>query len=31
MFACLQWCLIDASGGFDHYPTGRSLVILAYR
>jgi hypothetical protein len=20
--------LIDASGGFDHYPTGRDLVIL---
>src|SRR5262249_12874547 len=28
MFACLQWCLIGASGGFDHYPTGRDLVIL---
>jgi len=28
MFACLQWCLIAASGGFDHYPTGRDLVIL---
>ena len=28
MFACLQWCLIDAFGGFDHYPTGRNLAIL---
>jgi len=28
MFACLQWCQIDAFGGFDHYPTGRDLVIL---
>jgi len=28
MFTCLQWCLIDAPGGFDHYPTGRDLVIL---
>jgi len=28
MFACLQWCLIAASGVFDHYPTGRDLAIL---
>jgi hypothetical protein len=21
-------CLIDAFGGFDHYPTGRDLAIL---
>jgi len=28
MFACLQWCQIDASGGFDHYRTGRDLAIL---
>src|SRR6516164_5123680 len=27
-FACLQWCLIDAFAGFDHYRTGRDLVIL---
>jgi len=31
MFACLQWCQIAASGGFDHYPTGRGLVILGLR
>jgi hypothetical protein len=23
-------CLIGASGGFDHYPTRRGLVIIAY-
>jgi hypothetical protein len=30
MLDCLLVCLIDASGGFDHYPTGRDLVILGY-
>jgi hypothetical protein len=28
MFVCLQWCLIGASAGCDHYPTGRDLAIL---
>src|SRR5262245_58562539 len=28
MFAYLLDCLIGASGGFDHYPIGRDLVIL---
>ena len=28
MLDCHHDCLIDASGGFDHYPTGRDLVIL---
>jgi len=26
----LHDCLIDASGGFDHYPTGRNLIILGH-
>src|SRR5262249_35200267 len=28
MLECSLDCLIDASGGFDHYRTGRDLVIL---
>ena len=28
MFAYRLDCLIDASGGFDHCPTGRDLAIL---
>jgi hypothetical protein len=28
MFAYRLDCLIAASGGFDHYPTGRDLAIL---
>ena len=28
MFAYRLDCLIDASGGFDHYRTGRDLAIL---
>jgi hypothetical protein len=28
MFTCPLDCLIGASGGFDHYPIGRDLVIL---
>jgi hypothetical protein len=28
MFTCLLDLMIDASGGFDHYPTGRDFVIL---
>ena len=28
MFAYLLDCLIDASGGFDRYRTGRDLAIL---
>jgi len=28
MFTCLLDLLIGASRGFDHYPTGRDLVIL---
>ena len=29
MFACLLDLLTAASGGFDHYRTGRDLAILA--